>query len=91
MPVSQAAQLTPEELGFCEFSMLVDDPKRLEEYENTFRDPDYEAFEKAFDEEIRREQEAESLMRKSEAEQLAAQGYDVPAEQRDDEEWERVD
>lgn len=89
--LAEAARLTPEELDFCDFSMLADDPKRLEEYENTYYDPDYDEFERAFDEEMRAQQEAETLMRKAQARELAEQGYDAPVETMPDEEWERVE
>lgn len=91
IPVSEVAEMTPEEIEFCDFSMLADDPKRLEAYENTFRDPDFEAFEKAFDEEMRQKQEAEKLMRKQRAAELEAAGYDVSEDLSGDDEWEKVE
>ena len=43
--------MTSFELEFYEFSMLCDDPKALQKYENTYYDPDYDAWEKEFDQE----------------------------------------
>lgn len=43
--------MTSFELEFYEFSMLCDDPKALQRYENTYYDPDYDAWEKEFDQE----------------------------------------
>lgn len=102
IPVSEAGKMTVEELDFYDFSMLADDPKRLEQYENSYYDPDYESFEKAFDEEMAEKRQQETLMqeqerkaieaeRAEEAEMLRAAGYDVPVQTAEDEEWERVD
>lgn len=82
--------MIPEEMDFYDFSMLADDPKRLEAYENTFVDPDYEEFERMFDEEMRAKLESQARQREQEKESLAAQGYDVPVDAMDGEEWERV-
>lgn len=91
IPLSEAAKCTPEELDFYDFSMLAENPKQLEKYENSFFDPEYEAFEKSFDEEMSATADERILMRKTAAEDLAQQGYDVPADVADDEEWERVE
>lgn len=91
IPISDAAKMTPEQLDFCDFSMLADDPKKLQDYENSYYDPDYEAFEKAFDAQIQEKQEEQILMRETEADRLRKEGYDVSAEVSADDEWERVE
>lgn len=83
--------MIPEEMDFYDFSMLADDPKRLEAYENSFYDPDYEEFERMFDEEMAAQKNQQTLMRNQEREELEERGYEVPVDVLDDEEWERVE
>lgn len=91
LPLSEVGKLTPEALDFCDWSMLADDPKRLEQYENTYVDPDYEAFEKAFDEEMRLKQETETLMQETADDGAAQPIIPAPALAAMDDEWERID
>lgn len=53
LPISSplVQEMTSFELEFYEFSMLCDDPKALQRYENTYYDPEYDAWEKEFDKE----------------------------------------
>ena len=90
-PVSELGSLTLEELEFCDFAIIAEDPKLLEKYENTYRDPEFDAFERAFDEATEQREQEKTLMRRREEAELRAQGYDVPAESGADDEWERVD
>lgn len=103
IPVTEVSRLTLEELDFCEYSMLVDDPKKLEQYENTYHDPDYDEFERQFDEEMKQEYKtgnpetlmqkngADELMQEFTAEELASMGYAMPVAPIPGEEWESVD
>lgn len=89
-PISELADMIPEELDFYDLATIADDPKALERYENTYVDDEYDAWEKAFDEEMRAKREQEALMRKQERDELVEDGYDVTVDVPDDEEWERV-
>lgn len=48
------------DLDFYEYSIICDDPKLLEKLENTYYDPEYEAWEKEFDEEQEQQSQAKS-------------------------------
>lgn len=83
------------DLQFYEYSQIADDPKKLEQLQNHYYDPEFEEWLEEFDQEqsekTTKSNMDENLSSNRYSDNLPTEEYEIPESINSSEEWEEVD